>query len=135
IMESYWPNAAEKPYASKHDIEHANWVTNAQKIVFSNTLKKTKWTNSTIFNGDINKKLSELKSKSGKNMLMMGSADAVHTLMKDCLIDEFFINVNPVILGNGIPLFKDIYNAVNLKLISSVTLKSGVVGLHYETVR
>ena len=135
LMESYWPTAAEKPNASKHDIEHANWVNNAEKIVFSNTIKKSGWKNTTIINGDIKGKIQELKSKPGKDILIIGSADIARTFINLGLIDEFFINLNPVILGEGISFFKDIRNRINLKLINSITFKSGVVGLHFETIK
>lgn len=134
MMESYWPTAGDQPNASKHDIEHANWVNNNEKIVFSNTLKETDWEKTTILNGDIKEKMEKLKGKPGKNMLMIGSASIAHAFMQHGLIDEFYINVNPVILSEGKPLFKDIQNKINLKLISSMTFKSGVVGLHYKTV-
>ena len=53
MMESYWPTAAESPTATKHDIEHANWVNNAVKIVFSRSLEKTDWKNTRIIKDNI----------------------------------------------------------------------------------
>ena len=135
MMESYWPTAGKQSNASKHDIEHADWLNNNEKIVFSNTLTETPWEKTTIMNGNIKEKIQLLKKQQGKNMLMIGSTKIAHTFMQNGLIDEYFININPVVLGEGNPMFKDIKNKVNLKLISTTTFKSGVVGLHYETIK
>ncbi len=135
MMESYWPNAGKEPNASKHDIEHADWLNNNEKIVFSDTLKETPWEKTTIMNGNIKEKVESLKKQPGKNMLMIGSTETAHHFMQNGLIDEYFININPVVLGEGKPMFKDIKNKINLKLISSTTFKPGIVGLHYETIK
>ena len=135
MMESYWPTAADQPNATKHDIEHANWVNNAIKLVFSRTLKETKWKNSKIISDGIADKIQLLKTEPGKNMLMIGSAATAHTFMRLGLIDEFHLYVNPVVLGNGIPLFKGIKNTMNMKLLDVKTFKAGVVGLYYRLDR
>jgi len=51
------------------------------------------------------------------------------------VIDEYRINVHPVVLGGRIPLFKDIKDRINLKLLKTKTFNSGVVGLHYQPDR
>jgi len=135
MMESYWPTAAESPAATKHDIEHANWVNNALKIVFSRTLEKTDWKNTMIIKDDIAEKIAEMKNEPGKNLLLIGSASITHVFMQHNLIDEYWINVNPVLLGEGIPLFKNISDRVNLKLMQAKTFDHGVVGLQYEVDR
>jgi dihydrofolate reductase len=133
MMESYWPTAAEQPTATKHDIEHANWVNAATKIVISKTLKTTSWNNTTIVHDSIPGEIQKLRQKPGKNLLMIGSPSTVHSFMQYGLIDEYRLYVNPIILGNGIPLFKGIEDRINLKLLEAKTFKGGVVGLHYET--
>lgn len=135
MMESYWPTAAESPTASKHDIDHAHWVNKALKIVFSKTLQKTDWANTRIIN-DINaQEISTMKTKPGQNILLIGSPSIAHALMQADLIDEYWININPVVLGEGIPLFKDISTKMNLRLVQSKSFGSGVLGLHYEVER
>jgi dihydrofolate reductase len=135
MMEAYWPTAAESPTATKHDIEHANWVNNALKIVFSRSLEKTDWKNTRIIKDDIAKKIAEMKNEPGKNLLLIGSASITHVFMQHNLIDEYWINVNPVLLGEGIPLFKNINDRVNLKLVRAKTFDYGVVGLQYQVDR
>lgn len=140
MMESYWPTAAEQPTATKHDIEHANWVNAAVKIVISKTLKETDpivigWNNTRIIHDNLPGEIQKLKQQRGKNLLMIGSPTTVHSFMQHKLIDEYRLYINPVILGNGIPLFKWIKDRINLKLLEAKTFKAGVVGLHYETKR
>lgn len=132
LMESYWPTAAEKPDASKHDIDHAKWVNNVSKIVFSNTLKSSDWNNTQIVAGDIAEKVREWKQQPGKNIMIFGSPTLAHSFMQSNLIDEYRLNVNPIILGKGKPLFKDIEKEIPLKLTNTITFKSGVLGLTYE---
>jgi len=139
MMESYWPTAAESPTASKHDIEHANWINNALKIVFSKSLKKTDWKNTKIISNNIAEEIAEIKKEPGKNLLLIGSAAITHFFIKHNLIDEYWINVNPIILGAGIPLFDPDNNPdndrVNLGLLQSKKFGCGVVALQYEVKR
>jgi dihydrofolate reductase len=135
MMENYWPTAAKNPGATKHDIDHSNWVNNVHKIVFSKTLQTTTWNNSRIVSGKIAKEINELKQQQGKNLLMIGSVGMAQTFMQLGLIDEYFINVNPVVLGSGRSLFKDIMGKFKLTLIEAKQFKSGVVGLHYKTMQ
>lgn len=132
MMESYWPTAADSPTATKHTISHANWVNNALKIVFSKTMEKTSWKNTRIIGDNIPEKISKMKNEPGKNLLLIGSASIAHTFMQHNLIDEYWINVNPVLLGSGIPLFKNIHDRVNLYLIEAKKFDTGVIGLKYE---
>lgn len=134
MMESYWPTAAEDPGASRHDIHHANWVNNALKIVFSGSLKKTDWKNTRI-EKDIKAAVTRLKNEPGKDILVIGSASIVHALMELDLIDDYWINVNPVILGAGMPLFRNVKHRTNLQLVNSKAFNCGVVGLQYKVSR
>jgi dihydrofolate reductase len=132
MMEGYWPTAADQPGASKHDIEHAQWLNDALKIVASRTLKTTNWNNSRIIPARIEDEIKKLKQQPGKNLVVIGSLAIVQTLLQTALVDELWININPVILGNGVPLFfKDTGNRINLELITEKKFKCGVVGLHY----
>jgi dihydrofolate reductase len=130
MMEGYWPTAAQQPNATEHDINHARWVNNAPKLVFSKTLKKTQWANSSIISSNIANEINRLKAQPGKNLLMIGSAKTAQTFMELGLIDDYYLNVNPVALGSGHPLFKNIKHKLNL--IAAKTFECGVVGLHYQ---
>jgi dihydrofolate reductase len=135
MMAGYWPTVANDPNASKHDIDHARWVNHAPKIVFSRTLQNVDWENSRIVRDNIPEEMARLKQQPGKNLLMIGSTSTAHAFMRLGLIDEYRINVNPIVLGSGLPLFADIQDTINLQLVTAKTYASGVVGLHYHTLR
>jgi dihydrofolate reductase len=132
MMESYWPTAGDKPNASKHDIQHSHWYRNVFKVIISNSMKGNDIPRVKIINSDIPKQIEHLKQEPGKNILMLGSPTASHLLMQNNLIDEYWIFVNPILIGGGIPLFKNINDKVNLSLKKTNVFLSGVIGLHYE---
>ena len=66
------------------------------------------------------------------NILIFGSPGASHALLSQDLIDEFWIFVNPVLLGQGIPLFKGVKGITNLNLLETKLFSGGVIALHYE---
>jgi len=131
IMEDYWPTAANRPGATKHDREHSSWLSLASKIVFSRTLKKVNWHYTRIVNGRVSEEIAELKKQPGKNLILFASPGLASTFMNLNLIDEYWFNVNPILLGEGIPLFKNLSDMRTLKLLDSKTYKQGVVNLHY----
>jgi len=130
-MEDYWPTAANRPGATKHDREHSSWLSLASKIVFSRTLKKVNWHYTRIVNGRVSEEIAELKKQPGKNLILFASPGLASTFMNLNLIDEYWFNVNPILLGEGIPLFKNLSDMRTLKLLDSKTYKQGVVNLHY----
>ena len=133
MMESYWPTVLVNPSSTKLELRHAEWVEKVNKIVFSNTLAGTEWNNATLIRENIVEQVKKLKQQPGKNMMIFGSPTLTHSFMHWDLIDEYKLNVNPVILGTGTPLFENIFHRVNLKLVSEKKYKSGVIGLRYET--
>ncbi|HEY0609735.1 MAG TPA: dihydrofolate reductase family protein [Chitinophaga sp.] len=134
MMEGYWPTAADQPGASKHDIQHSKWYKSVDKIVLSKTLRGQQPDKTRIISDNIGAEIKALKKALGKEIIVFGSPSAVHTLTGEGLVDDFWLFVNPVILGKGIPLFKDLKDRVPLKLVESKTFSSGVVCLHYEKV-
>ncbi len=130
MMEGYWPTAADQPNASRHDIEHSKWYKKANKIVLSKTMKEA-GKNTTIINSDLVNKLNEIKKQAGSDIALFGSPTATHSLIQQSLIDGYWLFVNPVILGKGIPLFVDIKEKINLNLLNSRTFSCGVTELNY----
>jgi dihydrofolate reductase len=135
MMKGYWPTAAEKPNASKHDHEHSRWYKSARKVVLSKTLADNNDTNTKIIRSHLSDEITLLKQSAGSEILVFGSPSATHALMAENLIDEYWIFINPVLLGQGIPLFKNIQHRTALKLVKSNIFASGVVCLHYEVKR
>jgi dihydrofolate reductase len=132
LMADYWPAAATNPSTSKSDLEIADKMNNLPKIVFSKTLKEVKWNNSRLVKENIAEEISKMKQQPGKDMVIFGSGSIVSTFMQHGLIDEYRIIVNPIVLGNGNPLFKDINSKQNLKLLNTKVFDSGIVILFYE---
>ena len=131
IMQAYWPTAANMPNASVHDKQHSLWYNQVNKYVLSTTLKDAEAPNATIIRENVVEKLKKLKEQKGKNIQIFGSPGVVRSLIQKDVIDEYWIFIYPVIIGNGIPLFEDIKQQINLALVSSRVLKSGAVALHY----
>ena len=132
MMESYWPTAADKPNATKHDREHSAWYKKVNKVVLSKTIKAGEIGNTTVIGDNIAAEVARMKEGEGGNILMFGSATAAHSLMQHNLIDEYWLFINPILLGKGIPVFSDIKERVDLELIETVSLKCGVTALHYR---
>lgn len=132
MMEGYWPTAGDKPGASKHDIEHAAWYNKAHKLVLSKSMQQEQWANTTFIGEDIEQRIKEVKQQEGTDILIFGSPSASHALMQYGLIDEYWLFVNPVLLGEGIPLFKNVPGITSLKLLGSKVFAKGVVCMGYE---
>jgi len=133
MMENYWPTAADKPDASKHDIEHSAWYKTARKIVLSKTMKDARLPNTTIISDNLPERLNEIKQQPGKEILLFGSPTATHSLQQLNLIDGYWLFLNPIILGKGIPLFTGLNTKVKLNLQSTRQFECGVTELNYVT--
>jgi dihydrofolate reductase len=132
LMESYWPTAGDKPNASKHDIEHSKWYSKVHKIVLSKTLQDSGLGYTTIISSNIQDRINEIKQEAGPDILLFGSPTATHSLIQLNLIDGYWLFVNPIILGRGIPLFTtDIKDIIKLNLVTTRPFTSGVTELNY----
>ena len=102
------------------------------KVVFSRTLEKASWKNTTLVKGDIAAEVRKLKNESGPDMAILGSGSIVSQLAQAGLIDEFQIVVSPIVLGNGKTLFEGVKEKIALKLIKTRPFENGNVVLYYE---
>ena len=134
MMESYWPTVLANDSSTRLELQHAEWMENIAKIVVSSTMGKVGWNNTRLIKENITQEIVKLKHRPGKNIMIFGSPRLTHSFMQWDLIDEYRININPVILGGGIPMFNT-HTRINLKLAATKTFGAGVVGLHYKTVR
>lgn len=132
MMEAYWPTAADKPNASKHDIEHSTWYNKVDKVVLSKSMEGQQLANTVVVSDDVEHRIKALKQQAGGEIIMFGSPGAVHSLLQHNLIDEFWVFVNPILLGKGIPLFKNVQEVTKLQLVTSKAFSCGVVCLHYK---
>jgi dihydrofolate reductase len=116
--------------ATKNEIKYARWADKTPHLVVSKTLDKVAWKTSRIVR-DI-KEIRKLKEQPGKNMYVVGGATLVGSLMNTSLIDEVRLMVNPLVLGDGKALFKDVKERRELKLVRAKRLKSGKASLVYS---
>jgi dihydrofolate reductase len=138
MMENYWPDAGDKPAATKHDIEHSKWYNKVHKVVLSKTMKDGGLTNTKIISDNLSDRINEIKqSRNGgsKDILLFGSPTATHSLIQQNLIDGYWLFVNPIILGRGIPLFVNIKDKIKLKLLTTRQFTCGVTELNYTVDR
>ncbi|MFL5812436.1 MAG: dihydrofolate reductase family protein [Bdellovibrionia bacterium] len=128
MMEGYWPHAHENPEASKSDLEFADKFNAVPKIVFSSTLAKAEWNNTTLVKSDALDYVARLKETEGKS-LFIGGIKLASSFISQGLVDEYWLVVHPVVAGKGRRLFENV--ELQLKLIESRVFKSGAVALHY----
>ncbi|MDQ6812524.1 MAG: dihydrofolate reductase family protein [Bacteroidota bacterium] len=138
MMENYWPTAGDKPNASNHDVKHSKWYKKAHKVVLSKTMKDAELAKTTIISDNLSDRINEIKqlgNGGSDDILLFGSPTATHSLIQLNLIDGYWLFVNPVILGRGIPLFVDIKDKITLQLLTTRQFASGVVELNYIVAR
>jgi dihydrofolate reductase len=135
MMEGYWPTVLDNPTATEHDLAHARWLEDVEKVVVSKTLDQVEWHNTTLINDNLVEEIAKLKQQPGKDLVIFGSPGLTQALLQLDLIDEYRLTVNPVILGSGKSFFAAVADKIKLKLINSQTFDSGVLALHYETQR
>ncbi len=135
MMENYWPTAGNKPNATKHDREHSKWYNTVTKVVLSKTMKPTGKSDVQVISDNVPNEILKIKKQTGKSIVIFGSPSVGHSLTQLHLIDAYWLLVNPVLLGEGIPLFKNVPDKRILKLIDTKKFDCGVAGLHYITER
>ena len=126
----YWTDVANKPNDPWNAF--AKKMIEIPKIVFTKTLTKSNWINTEIEKGDLKDEITKLKSQDGKDILVYGGVSFDSSLIKEKLIDEFYLLINPLIMGSGKNIFKDLKEIQKLTLIESKVFDGGTVLLHYE---
>jgi len=130
MMAGYWPS----PIARQNDPVMAEGMNKADKIVFSKTLDKAEWSNTRLIRGNMIEEVRKLKEVPGKDMAILGSGTIATQLAEHGLIDEYQLMVDPVVIGDGTPVFKNVDHQVSLKLTDTKVFKSGRVLLCYVPV-
>ena len=132
MMEGYWPSVLADPSSTGGALDHARWYDSATKIVFSRTLHSTQQENTMLIHEHVADEMAKIKQQPGKNLWLIGSPTLAQTFMQLDLIDEYRIQVNPVVLGIGKRLFEGVDKSLRLKLLEARTFEGGVVALRYE---
>lgn len=124
IFAAYWPNAApENPIGAG--------LNRATKYVVSQTLTNPSWNPAVVINRDVVREIRKLKGSGGPDLQVHGSGNLVQTLLKNDLIDEFWLKIFPVTLGPGKKLFAEGTIPAAFRLTRSVTSPSGVIFASY----
>ena len=126
IFAAYWPSVKEGP-----DGIIADKLNSAKKYVASKTLRKLDWNNSQLLKGDVPKEIRKLKQQDGPDIQVHGSGNLIQTLLRDDLVDEFWLKMFPVTLGMGKRLFAEGTIPVGFKLNDSQASPSGVIVARY----
>lgn len=130
MMEAYWPTAADKPEATSHDKNHSRWYASTPKYVLSHSLAGDEKRRIHVLNQDIEARIRDIKNEGEKNILLLGSPKSMQYLLGRHLIDELLLFINPVFLGEGIPLFRHAPPA-QLQLLETREPGGGVIALRY----
>ena len=126
----FWTEVMNKPDDPMNAI--AKKMIEIPKIVFTKTINKSRWINTDIATGDLKDEITELKNQNGGDIIVYGGVSFDSSLIKEKLIDKFYLFVNPVAIGNGKTIFKDLEVIQKLTLIESKVFDCGLVLLHYE---
>lgn len=128
LFVDFWPNATTDQEVI------ADRLNEIDKLVYSATLSKAPWgkfKEAGIISGDVVNTIRELKAKPGKNIVLWGSISLAQALMKENLIDEYHIQLCPVVTGGGRSLFTNKMNLNDLRLLETRNYNTGVVFLNY----
>jgi len=128
-----WSNFVKKPDDPWYPF--AKKMIETPKIVFTKSLTKSEWPNTEIATGDLKEEITNLKSQEGGDIIVYGGASFDSSLIKENLIDEYYLFINPVAIGNGKTIFGDLKEIRKLSLVESMTFDPGIVLLHYEVKR
>jgi len=130
-MAGYWPTSA----AEEQDPTITHKMNSLSKIVFSKTLSSVEWNNSILIKENITEEIQKLKESIRpweKDMVIFGSGTIVSAFADAGLIDEYRIILNPVLIGGGNLLFKNLSTKQDLELIRTKTLSNGIIILYYH---
>ena len=133
VFISYWSDVMNKPNDPWYSFSKK--MIETPKVVFTKTLNKSRWINTDIATGDLIEEVNKIKSQNGRDIIVYGGASFDSSLIKEKLINEMYFFINPVAIGNGMTIFKDLNEIQKYTLIESKAFESGKVLLHYESKR
>lgn len=127
---TYWDNVVANPQDPSYAL--GKIMIDTPKVVFTKTLTRSEWDNTTLATGDIAEEVNKLKQQKGKDIIVYGGAGFASSLIREGLIDEYHLFVNPAAIGNGMPIFKELKEARQFTLTKCIPSDSGIVILVYK---
>ncbi|MGP8124838.1 MAG: dihydrofolate reductase family protein [Nitrososphaerales archaeon] len=128
----FWPPSKRKPSDPEFIKEFSRFAHDCKKVVFSNSLRRATWKNSRVVGGDVVEVVSSLKKEPGDNIAVGGGPLLAQQFMQHGLVDDYFLTVLPVLLGNGKPFYGSMDEQQNLRLVDVKRSKHGELFLHYK---
>ena len=129
---SHWTNVTQNP--DNPNFDAAKIFVDTPKVVFTKTLDKSEWKNTTLAKEDIVDEVNKIKHQDGKDIIVYGGVNFVSSLIKNNLIDEYHLFINPTAIGKGLSIFSGSANKFKLKLIKSQSFECGIVHNLYKPV-
>ena len=128
---NYWEGIV-KNQSQGPEYEFARKMVDTPKVVFTRTLAKSPWTNTTLASGDLVGEVNKIKKQEGKDIVVYGGATFVSALIRQDLIDEFNFFINPIILGKGMRIFDLVKERTKLVSIGATGYTDGISVLRYK---
>jgi dihydrofolate reductase len=122
---SHWENVVN----NKSDSPFAKQMVDIPKVVFTKTLDKSIWNNTTLAKGNLVEEIANLKKQNGKDIIVYGGAGFVSSLIKEGLIDEYHLFIHPTAIGDGMTIFKSLGRTQKFSVIQSRFYSNGVTVL------
>ncbi len=132
MFRDYWPEVETNPASSPEEKQYSTWYNRVSKLVLSTLPVIPKDENTIIISADTVSAINHLKHQPGKDIYLFGSPAVGQFLQKNNLIDEYWIFINPVVFGSGIPMFAPDSSLMRLNFLETVTICKAEVALHYE---
>lgn len=130
---SHWTEVVKKPDDPQYSF--ARKMVDYPKIVFTHTLDRHGWANTRLANGNLYEEIRQVKEQAGKGIIVYGGASFVSSLIRENLIDEYHLFINPAIIGNGLRIFDSLLERQNLTLVNNKSFSCGITLLNYEPER
>src|ERR1700712_5811506 len=112
LAEGFIPHWAANPKQEGADV-----FNHTPKVVFTKTLEKSEWVNTVLAKGDLAEEINGMKKRNGKNMIAYGGSKFVSALIKENLIDDYHLFINPTAVGKGMTIFNELEGKLNMELI------------------
>ena len=133
--ERHWQSERDRTDKSEFETRASRYADRVEKVVFSRTLKSTRWPNARVVSGDMTREIARMRRLPGKSMSVSGGAGIARAFIEQGLVDEYWLTIFPVVLGRGAPLFPPLVRTQNLRLVETKRFKSGALFLRYARTR
>ena len=127
---NYWENTA----STNPGAPLAKRIADIKKIVFTKTLEKSSWNNTTLAKGDLAEEVNNLKKQDGKDILVFGGAGFVSSLIKAGLIDEYHLIINPTAISSGMTIFNSLDGLQKFSPVQAKLYPGGKTVLSYKSI-